>query len=145
VPQGDELKLLEPYRKELPAALFNEPFKLPVTDGSGNNRAQLKQALELLQRAGWSVKERKLVDANGEPMSFTILLDDPSLERVALPYVQNLQKIGIDAHVRTVDPAQYQHLTDDFDFDMIMMIYPESDVPGNELRDYFSCAASKAQ
>ena len=56
-----------------------------------------------------------------------------------------LQKLGIDARVRTVDPAQYQHLTDDFDFDMIMMIYPESDMPGNELRDYFSCAASKAQ
>ena len=145
VPQGDELKLLEPYRKELPPALFTEPFRLPVTDGSGNNREQLRRALELLQQAGWSVKERRLVDPNGEPMSFTILLDEPSLERVALPYVQLLQKIGIEARVRTVDPAQYQHLTDDFDFDMIMMIYPEGDVPGNELRDYFTCAASKAQ
>jgi microcin C transport system substrate-binding protein len=145
VPQGDELKLLEPYRKELPPALFTEPFKLPVTDGSGNNREQLRHALELLQQAGWSVKERKLVDQNGEQMSFTILLDEPSLERVALPYVQLLQKLGIDARVRTVDPAQYQHLTDDFDFDMIMMIYPESDIPGNELRDYFTCAAAKAQ
>ena len=91
------------------------------------------------------MKDRKLVDKNGEQMSFTILLDDPSLERVALPYVQPLQKLGIDARVRTVDPAQYQHLTDDFDFDMIMMIYPESDIPGNELRDYFTCAAAKAQ
>jgi microcin C transport system substrate-binding protein len=145
IPQGDELKLLEPYRAELPPALFDQPFKLPVTDGSGNNREQLKKALDLLQQAGWSVKERKLVSASGEPMQFTILLDDPSLERVALPYVQNLQKLGIDVRVRTVDPAQYQHLTDDFDFDMIMMIYPESEVPGNELRDYFSCAASKAQ
>ena len=145
LPQGDELKLLEPYRKELPPALFTEPFKLPVTDGSGNNREQLRHALELLQQAGWSVKERKLVDENGNQMSFTILLDDPSLERVALPYVQLLQKLGIDVRVRTVDPAQYQHLTDDFDFDMIMMIYPEGDIPGNELRDYFSCAAAKAQ
>jgi microcin C transport system substrate-binding protein len=145
IPAGDELKLLESYRKELPPALFTEPFRLPVTDGSGNNREQLRHALELLQHAGWSVKERRLVDPNGEPMSFTILLDEPSLERVALPYVQLLQKIGIEARVRTVDPAQYQHLTDDFDFDMIMMIYPEGDVPGNELRDYFTCAASKAQ
>ncbi|HEY2619505.1 MAG TPA: extracellular solute-binding protein [Acetobacteraceae bacterium] len=145
IPQGDELKLLEPYRKELPPALFTEPFKLPVTDGSGNNREQLRHALDLLQQAGWSVKERKLVDQNGDQMSFTILLDEPSLERVALPYVQLLQKLGIDARVRTVDPAQYQHLTDDFDFDMIMMIYPESDIPGNELRDYFTCAAAKAQ
>jgi microcin C transport system substrate-binding protein len=145
IPEGDELKLLEPWRKELPPALFTEPFKLPVTDGSGNNREQLRHALELLQRAGWAVKDRKLVDKNGEQMSFTILLDDPSLERVSLPYVQLLQKLGIDARVRTADPAQYQHLTDDFDFDMIIMIYPESDLPGNELRDYFTCAAAKAQ
>jgi microcin C transport system substrate-binding protein len=145
IPQGDELKLLEPYRAELPAALFNQPFKLPVTDGSGNNREELRKALDLLGQAGWSVKERKLVDANGQPMSFIILLDDPSLERVALPYVQSLQKIGVDVRVRTVDPAQYQHLTDDFDFDMTMMVYPEGDIPGNELRDYFTCAAAKAQ
>ncbi len=145
IPQGDELKLLEPYRAELPPTLFTEPFTLPVTDGSGNNREQLRRALELLQQGGWSVKERKLVDAKGQQMSFTILLDDPSLERVALPYTQNLQKLGIDARVRTVDPAQYQRLTDDFDFDMIMMIYPESEVPGTELRDYFTCAAAKAQ
>lgn len=145
IPQGDELKLLEPYRAELPPALFTEPFKLPVTDGSGNNREQLRRALDLLKQAGWSVKDRKLVNADGAPMRFTILLDDPSLERVALPYVQSLQKIGVDARVRTVDPAQYQHLTDDFDFDMSMMIYPEGDIPGNELRDYFTCAAAKAQ
>jgi microcin C transport system substrate-binding protein len=144
-PDEDELKLLETYRKELPPALFDEPFKLPVTDGSGNNREQLRHALALLEQAGWSVKERRLVDRTGAQMSFTILLDDPSLERVALPYVQLLGKLGIDARVRTVDPAQYQHLTDDFDFDMIMMIYPQSDIPGNELRDYFTCAAAKAQ
>jgi microcin C transport system substrate-binding protein len=145
IPEGDELKLLEPYRKELPPALFSEPFKLPVTDGSGNNREQLRHALALLEQAGWSVKGMKLLDKNGTQMSFTILLDDPSLERVALPYTQSLQKLGIDVRVRTADPAQYQHLTDDFDFDMIMMIYPESDIPGNELRGYFTCAASKAQ
>jgi microcin C transport system substrate-binding protein len=145
VPEGDELKLLEPYRKELPPALFTQTFTLPVTDGSGNNREQLRQALDLLRQAGWQVKERKLTGPDGQPLRFTILLDDPSLERVALPYVQNLEKLGIEASVRTVDPAQYQHLTDDFDFDMIMMIYPEGDIPGNELRDYWSCAAAKAQ
>ena len=145
VPEGDELKLLEPYRAELPPDLFKQPFALPVTDGSGNNREQLRQALDLLRQAGWQVKDRKLVGPEGQPLKFTILLDDPSLERVALPYVQNLQKVGIEANVRTVDPAQYQHLTDDFDFDMIMMIYSEGEIPGNELRDYWSCAASKAQ
>ena len=120
IPQGDELKLLEPFRKELPPDLFTKPFTLPVTDGSGNNREQLLQALKLMAEAGWAVKDRKLVDASGQQMSFTILLADPSYERVALPYVQDIQRLGIDVRVRTVDPAQYQHLTDDFDYDMTM-------------------------
>jgi len=145
IPQGDELKLLEPYRGELPPALFTQPFKLPVTDGSGNNRAELKAALDLLAQAGWQVKQRKLVNAAGQQMQFTILVEDPSLERIALPYAQNLDKLGINAQVRSVDPAQFQHLTDDFDFDMIFMIYPQGDVPGQELRDYWSCASAKAQ
>ncbi len=145
LPTDGELALLEPYRASLPDALFKSGFSLPVTDGSGNNREQLRRALDLLREAGWSVKDRKLVDANGRQMSFTILIDEPSLERPSLPYAQTLQKLGIDARVRVVDPAQYQRLTDDFDFDMVMIVYAQGDVPGNELRDYFSCAAAKAQ
>jgi microcin C transport system substrate-binding protein len=89
------------------------------------------------------VKDRQLVDANGQQMSFTILLDDPSFERVALPYVDDIKRLGIDVRVRTVDPAQFQHVTDDFDFDMTLVVYPEGDVPGNGLRDDFSCVSAK--
>jgi microcin C transport system substrate-binding protein len=145
LPSPQELQLLQPYHDSLPASLLTQPFSLPVTDGSGNDSEELREALKLLREAGWQVKDRKLVDGNGQPAAFTILLDDPSLERVALPYVQNLRKLGFDVQVRTVDPAQYQHLTDDFDFDMIMMIYPGSDIPGSELRDYWSCAGAKSQ
>ena len=70
-------------------------------------------------------------------MSFTILLDDPSLERVALPYVQNLQKLGMEVQVRTVDPAQYQQLMDDYDYDMTMWIYP-----GDSTSPATSCATT---
>jgi microcin C transport system substrate-binding protein len=129
----------------LPAELFTEPFRLPVTDGSGNNRDQVRKALDLLRQAGWSVKDRKVVDAEGRQMALTMLLPDPSYERPTLPYVQNLQRIGIDAKVRTVDPAQYQTLTDDFDADMVMLIFAQGDIPGTELRDYWSCAARDAK
>jgi microcin C transport system substrate-binding protein len=144
-PSPQELKLLLPFEDNLPQGLLTEPFNLPTTDGSGNNREQLTEALRLLRSAGWQVKDRKLVDANGKPATFTILNPDPSYERVALPYVQNLRKLGFDVQVRTVDPAQYQHLMDNFDFDMTMWIYPGNDVPGSELRDYWSCAGSKSQ
>ena len=145
LPDAGEIALLEPYRATLPSALFTRPFALPVTDGSGNNREQLRQALDLLRDAGWSVKDRKLVNLAGQQLSFTILLSDPSLERVALPYVQNLLKLGLDARVRSVDPAQYQRLTDEFDYDMTMSIFSGGDIPGNELRDFWSCEAAKSK
>jgi microcin C transport system substrate-binding protein len=145
IPQGDELNLLEPYRNELPPALFTEPFTMPVTDGSGNNRKELIAALKLMEQAGWKVKQQKLVNAAGQQMQFSFMVGDPSLERVTLPYAQNLKKLGIDVQVRLVDPAQFQHLMDDFNFDMVFWIYPEGDVPGQELRDYWSSPAAKVQ
>jgi microcin C transport system substrate-binding protein len=143
LPSVDELALLEPFRDKLPQEVFNNEFKLPVTDGSGNNREGMKRALGLLREAGWDVKERKLVDMNGKQMSFEILLDSPTFERVALPYVQWLNHLGIDARVRTVDPAQYQHLTDAFDFDMTVNVFEESDSPGNEQADYWTSGSAR--
>lgn len=144
VPGAAEQALLAPYRDALPAALFNEPFRLPETDGSGNNREGLRRALALLRDAGWQVRDRKLVNAAGQPMSFTLLLSDPSLERLALPYSQSLQRLGVEANVRTVDPAQYQRLMEDFDFDVTTDILPGADLPGNELRDALTCVAKDA-
>ncbi len=86
IPTGAELALLEPFRAKLPPALFTEPFKLPVTDGSGNNREGLTRALELFQQAGWKIKDRKLVDASGNQMHIELLLNEPAFERVGLPY-----------------------------------------------------------
>ena len=143
LPGEDELKLLEPFRAKLPPALFTTPFALPVTDGSGNNREGLRAALDLLQQAGWTVKERKLVDSDGHQMSFELLLNDPALERIALPYVQWLGRLGIDAHVRTVDAAQFQKRMDDLDFDMSVVVVPESESLGNEQVDFWSCQSAK--
>lgn len=145
IPAGEELALLSQYRDKLPPELFTTEFTLPVTDGSGNNRAELRTALDLCQKAGWSVKDRRMVDAQGKPVSFEILLDSPSYERVALPYVQSLAKIGIEARVRTVDAAQFQHLTDVFDYDMTMFAFPGTESPGNEQRDYWGSEAAKTQ
>ena len=145
LPGRTELALLDPWKAALPPALFTEPFVLPQTDGSGNNREGLRRALALLNDAGWTVKDRKLVNAAGEQMRFTILLDDPSLERIALPYKQWMERLGIEIGVRTVDMAQFERLTDAFDFDMTAMIYPGAELPGNELRDAFICVGGKTE
>ena len=142
LPQGAELAFLEPFRAKLPPELFTTPFSLPVTDGSGNNREGLRRALDLLQQAGWTVKDRKMVNAAGQQMSFEILLDDPALERIGLPYAQWLGRLGIDAHIRTVDAAQFQKQMDDLDFDMSAEVVPESDSLGNEQIDFWSCRSA---
>ena len=143
LPTGRELAILESFRAQLPDAVFTAEHRLPVTDGSGNNRDGLRRALALMGQAGWTVRDRRLVNAQGQRMEFEILLNGASFERIALPYVQWLQRLGIEARVRTVDPAQYQVRTDAFDYDMTVDVMGQSLSPGNEQRDYFTCA--KAQ
>ncbi len=142
VPQGDELKLLEPFRAKLPPELFTQPFALPVTDGSGNNREGLRRALALFQQAGWTIKDRKLVNAAGQQMSVEILLGEPAFERVGLPYAQSLQRLGINATIRTIDASQFQKRMDDLDFDIAVAMIPESESLGNEQTDFWTCRAA---
>ncbi len=144
LPGPDELALLQPFRAGLPPELFTKPFALPVTDGSGNNRDGLRRALALLKEGGWSNRDRRMVDSHGQQMRFEILLSDPAFERVTLPYADQLRRLGIDVSVRTVDPSQYQHRLDNFDFDMTVDVFGESDSPGNEQTDFWSCAARDA-
>lgn len=145
VPQGDELALLQPFRDRLPPELFTTPFTLPVTDGSGNNREGLRRALTLLREAGYAIKERRVVDPSGAPFGFEILLPDPSYERLAVPYAKWLGDLGVNATVRTVDPAQYQRRMDSFDYDVTIGAFPESDHPGNEQADFWGCGSAKAE
>jgi microcin C transport system substrate-binding protein len=145
LPEGEELKLLERFRGRVPDEVFTTPFVLPVTDGSGNNRENLRRALTLLQQAGWTVRNQRLVNAQGQPFTFEMLLSSPSFERVALPYAQQLQRLGIEMRTRTVDTAQYQARTDAFDFDMTVDVFGQSLSPGNEQRDYWTCEKARQE
>ncbi len=143
-PGPDELKVLEPFRGKVPAEVFTKAYEPPATDGSGNIRENLKAALDLLKDAGWVVKGQKLVNARtGEPMTFEVLLADPAFERITLPFVKNLERLGVVARVRTVDTAQYQNRLDAFDFDMTVSVWGESLSPGNEQRDNWSAEAAR--
>jgi microcin C transport system substrate-binding protein len=142
LPGPEELKLLEPFRGKVPEEVFTRAYEPPATDGTGNIREGAREALRLLGEAGWTIKGQKLVNARGEPMQFEILLDEPTWERIALPFAKNLERLGISARVRTVDAAQYQKRQDDFDFDMIVFLWRQSLSPGNEQRDFWSSEAA---
>lgn len=144
LPEGAELAILEPLRGKIPDDVFTTPFTLPVYDKPEATRTHLREAVRLLKEAGWTAKDGKLVnEKTGEPLRIEFLGDDPVDERVAGPYVESLKKIGVDASLRVVDPAQYQARVETFDFDMMVgAVFAQSQSPGNEQRDFFSSAAA---
>jgi len=145
VPQGAELELLKPFEKELPPALFTTPYKNPVTDGSGNNRANLRRATELLREAGWTVQNGKLKNEKGEVFTLEILLDSEQFQRIVAPYKQALERLGMTVSVRLIDSdsAQYQTRLDNRDYDIIVGSFGQSLSPGNEQREFWGCDAAK--
>ncbi|WP_353188386.1 extracellular solute-binding protein [Pseudomonas sp.] len=137
LPVGHEWLMLKPYKEQLPVRLFTEPFTLPKTDGRGIPRETMRKALALLAEAGWKLHGQRLQDKDGQPLRFELLLVNPSLERLYQPYIENLNSIGIDARLRTVDRAQYKQRLDQFDFDMISMTLGQTLSPGLEQWQYF--------
>jgi microcin C transport system substrate-binding protein len=137
MPSGEELKTLEPFRGKVPDEVFTRAYEPPATDGTGNIRDGVREALRLLGEAGWTVKGQKLVNGRGEPMQFEILLNDSTWERIALPFAKNLERLGITARVRVVDAAQYEKRQDDYDFDVIVTVWAQSLSPGNEQREFW--------
>jgi microcin C transport system substrate-binding protein len=146
MPQGRELAILDKFRGQIPDAVFTAQYDPPKSDGSGNIRDGLRAALVLLKQAGWTFKGETLVnDKTGQPFEFEILLDNPQFERIVLPFVQNLKRMGITARVRTVDTAQYEKRMETFDYDMTVVLFPESLSPGNEQREFWGSQAADAQ
>lgn len=142
LPDAAELKLLKPLRGRVPEEVFNRVFSAPVTDGSGIVRPQQLQALALLQQAGWHPEGDRLVNAQGEPLTFTFLNGQSGMERLLLPWKRNLAQIGITLNIRNVDSAQYVNRLMARDYDMIVTGYSVTLSPGTELYNYFGSAAA---
>lgn len=136
-PKGAEGLLLTKWRKQLPLALFLEPFTLETTEGRGIPRETLRKALGLFAQAGWKSTTRGLKNKHGQTLTLEILLVNPSLERILQAYINTLNAVGIDARMRTVDRAQYKQRLDNFDFDLTLLTLPQTLSPGLEQWQYF--------
>jgi microcin C transport system substrate-binding protein len=137
LPQGQELEILETVRDKVPAEVFTAPYVNPVGGNPEAVRANLRESARLLKEAGFEVRDRKLVDATGNPVTVEILVQDPSAERIALFYKPSLERIGVTTSIRIVDDAQYQNRLRSFDYDIIIDTWGESLSPGNEQREYW--------
>ncbi len=140
-PTPGEKAILERFADKLPPELLSDAaYVPPVTDGSGRNRQNLHRAGELLEEAGWTVVNG-VRQKDGKPLEVEFLLGSDGFERIVAPYVKNLQKIGVTATIRQVDPSQYQKRMQDFDYDIVVSRKSMSLTPGVELRDYFGSAS----
>jgi len=138
-PSAEELKLLEPFRDRLPQEVFGKPYLPPVTDATGRNRENLRRAKELLNAAGFKDYQHP---GEGKVLDVEILTFSPSFERIINPYIQNLKKIGINASLRRVDPAQYERRMKTFDFDVTTQRYTMNLTPSVELKSFWGSEAA---
>jgi microcin C transport system substrate-binding protein len=142
LPSPEELKLLEPFRGQVPDEVFGEPFVPPVSDGSGQDRTLLRKAVQLLNDAGCVVKDGKRRLPNGEIFTVEFLLDEASFQPHHATFIKNLGQLGIEAGIRLIDAVQYRARVEDFDFDVTIQRMNFSATPGDSLRPYFSSQAA---
>jgi microcin C transport system substrate-binding protein len=141
-PSQEELKLLEPFRGQVPEEVFGQPFVPPVSDGSGQDRTLLRKASQLLNEAGLVIKDGKRLLPNGEIFKIEFLHDEPSFQPHHAPFIKNLGTLGIEASLRIVDAVQYRARVEDFDFDITTERLPISATPGDSMRPTFSSQAA---
>jgi len=133
-----EKALLAPFPDAVTPEIMAMGYLAPQTDGSGRNRAQMRDAMGLLKDAGYEVTDAKLVNvATGAPFVFEMLVASPEDERIALTFARNLERVGIEAKVRNVDSSQYQQRRQTYDYDMIFNFWSASLSPGNEQSFYW--------
>lgn len=141
LPDKEELKLLEPYKNMLDREVFEPLYQKEEK----NLRQRLYQAMNLLNQAGWIVDEKGILKKDNIPFEFEILIDTSSSgawERIILPYISKLKRLGITTRIRTVDLLQYKNRLDSFEYDMIVTVWGQSLSPGNEQRYFFSSGAA---
>lgn len=171
LPEGRELEILKEYEKDLPPELFTTEWKNPVFASRDDMRTNLAEAMRLFKEAGWEIRQEEVADpdcgtfcrfgravgfgaaktqsvmrnAKGEPFEVEFLLGSDAFQRHVAHYISNLSKIGVQASIRVVDPAQYEQRERSFDFDIIIDSFPQSLSPGNEQRDYWGASAADQQ
>ncbi|MBK3662415.1 ABC transporter substrate-binding protein [Bradyrhizobium diazoefficiens] len=142
LPEGKELEVLETLRDKVPSELFTTPYKNPVGGNAEASRNNLREAARLLKEAGFDIRDRKLIDPSGKPVSVEFLSAEQGDERSVLFYKPYLERLGIAVNVRTVDSVQYQNRLRSFDFDITTAVWGQSLSPGNEQRDFFGSDAA---
>lgn len=168
LPEGRELEILQEVKDEVPPEVFTTEWKNPVNAAPEDFRNNMREASRLLQEAGWKLQQVEVDDGEcgtfcsimrsvglssantanllrndkGETLNAEFLIVSPDFQKVVLPYVQDLKKLGVNASIRMVDSAQYKRREDSRDYDIIVENFAQSESPGNEQRDFWGSDAA---
>ena len=143
IPEGRELEILQGLRGKIPESVFTTPYTNPTTDGSGNNRSNLRKAAKLLKQAGWVVKNNQLVyPETGEVFTIEMIIIGPAYERIVNPYAKNLKRLGINMTVKNVEISQYINRMRKFDYEMVTGSFGQSLSPGNEQMEFWHSSSA---
>jgi microcin C transport system substrate-binding protein len=146
LPQGRELEILSEVKELVPPEVFTAEWKNPVNAGADESgRKNLALAAKLLAEAGYKLKDGVLTNAAGVQLKVEILNRQADFERLILPYIANLERLGIKAALRTVDSSQWISRVRKFDFDITTLSFRQSESPGNEQRYYWGSDAADAE
>lgn len=147
IPEGAELALLNEFRDQLPPEVFSDPAHIPNSGGpSPRDRDDLRAAAELLDAAGWIVGDDGIRrNAAGDVMKLEFPDSSRSLERIMIPYTENLKALGIDVTFEVIDPSSWTQRRQAFDFDLSSTAWSVQTTPGAELRAFYGSAAAKAE
>ncbi len=143
LPSADELKLLNPFKGRIPDEVFSQ-----APEALGKNwelRRRLTESKKLLEESGWKIQDGVLTNSEGKKFEFTILLDDPTWQRIVEPYIKNLRTLGISAQSRIDDQSLYMQKVKRFDYDAIVEHFEQSESPGNEQRDFWHSASANIE
>lgn len=146
LPDRREKLILNKVKENLPEGIFEHPFSLPDNSTSQKVRVNLNKAVKLLQAAGYDFKEGKMVNtANGEPLEIEVLsnaANGATFTRVMLPFIKNLAKIGIKMTFRNLEVNVFKNRLDKFDFEMAILSYHMSSMPGSEQREIWGSSSA---
>lgn len=139
-----ELALLGKAKDRIEPDILDGSYRLPKTDGTGGDRSVLKKAVDLLQKAGYTIRNRRMVDKRGRQLAFEVMTQTQDQEKLAIAYQRSLRLIGVAMTIRTVDDSQYQSRSGSFDYDVIVKSYPSSLSPGIEQVGRWGSVAAKS-
>lgn len=142
LPEGKELEILEGVRDLVPPEVFTTAYQNPLNETDADVRNNLREAVRLLAEAGYTLQGNTMVGPDGKPFTFELMLNGPTIERVAIPYQQWLERIGITMTIRSADTSQFQERVRKRDFDMIYSGWGQSNSPGNEQLNFWGSDAA---